>query len=100
MDRVDKILLIQEQIIELRGLKNKLAVKIPCNNNRGYDFTRIANLEYKINYPARKLKNSEGQTLTEALAVVNENFQRVLINFENALTNSINQMYEKQQKEQ
>ena len=94
LDRVDKMLLIQDQINELRQLKGKLAVKIPCNNKAGYDFTTLKNLEYRINFPAGKLKNSEGQTLTEAMGGVSEKFQRVLMEFENAFKKEVEKIYQ------
>jgi hypothetical protein len=93
MDRIEKLFLIQDQVKVIRALKNKLSVKIDCNNNKGYDFTQLKNLEYRINYPAGKIKNAEGKTLTEAMEKVNELYQRTLVEFEILLTNQVDNLY-------
>ncbi len=88
MDRIDELLLIEDQANGLKRLKNKLAIKIDDIP------VQLQNLEKMINYPKGNLKNSEGKTLTEALEKVNELYQHVLIEFQNSLYGQADKIYE------
>jgi len=98
MDRIDKLLLIGDQIKELQDLKNKLSVKLVNNQKSGIKFVQLKSLEFMMENKMVNIKNSEGRTLSQALEKVNELFQRTLIEFEYPIGKEINKMYENKKK--